>query len=90
MATLLSVCMQLKGSSLAHVIQATPKTAIHYYYCHYYCDGLLPPKRRHTIVSLKSKGPFTLLRVSNAVARLHMSAAGVIQRYHLYHQCECE
>ena len=33
-------------------------------------------------------GLFTLLMASHAIARLHTSAAGIIQRYHLYHRHE--
>ena len=35
------------------------------------------------------KGQFTLLIASCAIAQYHMSAAGIIQRYHLNHWHEC-
>ena len=34
------------------------------------------------------EGQFTLLMVSHAVAHFHMTAAGIIQHYHLCHRYE--
>ena len=53
--------------------------------------GFLPHSEQHKHHTLHtSKGPVTVLIASHAIEHYHASAAGITQRYHLYHLRECE